>query len=211
MDVISWYVVAVVILAFLLLLLGWWFPWLRTVAYSKVRFVYLRYGYYQLAIPRRYWASVTVLQVIIFIFYIAANILALLLKVKSASEAMTRAGVVAVVNLVPLFFGGRTSFIADWLGISIHSYYLAHHWIGRMVVVESLIHVILAANASQKRCSKLTVSGIIVSILILCGTIPDDDSCSWQYRFLVSLFYLSIVLGDLCLRFSLSLIYCSLL
>ncbi|KFZ03967.1 hypothetical protein V501_09271, partial [Pseudogymnoascus sp. VKM F-4519 (FW-2642)] len=30
--------------------------------------------------------------------------------------------------------------MVDMLGVSVHSYYLAHHWIGRVVVVQGLIH-----------------------------------------------------------------------
>ncbi|CZR64892.1 uncharacterized protein PAC_14792 [Phialocephala subalpina] len=48
------------------------------------------------------------------------------------------------INMVPLFLGGRTSFIADRLGIPLHVYYLAHHWIGRMAVFEGILHTALA-------------------------------------------------------------------
>ena len=45
--------------------------------------------------------------------------------------------------------------LSDFMGISLHSYYLAHHWIGRVVILQSLIHVGLVIRA--KRLGPLTL------------------------------------------------------
>lgn len=74
---------------------------------------------------------------------------------------MVRSGKLAVVNMVLLFLSGRTSLIADKAGIPLHSYYLAHHWVGRMFIAQGIIHAILGllnTNDTHK------ASGIVVSI-----------------------------------------------
>ena len=46
----------------------------------------------------------------------------------------------AVFNLMPMFLGGRINPFADSIGIPMSTYYLAHHWIGRVAIAEALIH-----------------------------------------------------------------------
>ncbi|KAJ8062059.1 hypothetical protein OCU04_009838 [Sclerotinia nivalis] len=71
------------------------------------------------------------------------------LGVKTTSDVISRAGIMASVNLIPLFLGGRTNALANFIGISIHSYYIAHHWIGRVVIIQSLLHVTFVLAAGQ--------------------------------------------------------------
>lgn len=61
------------------------------------------------------------------------------------------AAMIAAVNLIPLFLGGRTNYLAEFLNIPLHTYYLVDHWVGRMVVIEALIQVIIV---SVKRMPK---------------------------------------------------------
>lgn len=68
----------------------------------------------------------------------------------------------AIINMVPLFLGGRTNPVADALGISIQSYYFAHNWIGRVAIVEALIHSVIVLTL-RPRPGPIATSGIIVS------------------------------------------------
>ncbi len=72
----------------------------------------------------------------------------------------------ASINLIPLLLGGRTSRLADVIGLSRSSYYLAHHWIGRTAIVEALLHAVIgsvqAANAHT--FDPVAISGCIVSL-----------------------------------------------
>ncbi|ESZ90807.1 hypothetical protein SBOR_8812 [Sclerotinia borealis F-4128] len=82
------------------------------------------------------------------------------------SDVISRAGIMASVNLIPLFLGGWTNALANFIGISIHSYYIAHHWIGRVVIVQSLLHVALVLAAGQLwTFNSSQISGISVSCI----------------------------------------------
>ena len=86
------------------------------------------------------------------------------LGIQSTTDLISRTGVMASINMVPLFLGGRTSIVVDLLGVSMHSYYLAHHWIGRVVAVQGLIHAILAMRKIQTTTFDATqVTGLSVS------------------------------------------------
>ncbi|KFY48402.1 hypothetical protein V495_01368 [Pseudogymnoascus sp. VKM F-4514 (FW-929)] len=51
--------------------------------------------------------------------------------------------------------------MVDILGVSVHSYYLAHHWIGRVVVVQGLIHAGLVMSKVKTSTFDATqVSGL---------------------------------------------------
>ncbi|KAF8466956.1 ferric reductase like transmembrane component-domain-containing protein [Kalaharituber pfeilii] len=58
-------------------------------------------------------------------------------------EIRSRTGVMAVINMVPLFIlAGRNNPLIGLLKISFDSYNLIHRWLGRIVVLESLAHVV---------------------------------------------------------------------
>lgn len=58
-----------------------------------------------------------------------------------ASELRNRTGVLAVMNMLPLFLmAGRNNPLIKWCGISFDTFNLIHRWIGRIVVLEALAH-----------------------------------------------------------------------
>lgn len=73
-------------------------------------------------------------------------------KDKSKAELLAqlrgRSGVLAVANMIPLFImAGRNNPFINILRVSFDTYNLLHRWIGRMVVIEALVHTIAwAAN-----------------------------------------------------------------
>jgi hypothetical protein len=75
-----------------------------------------------------------------------------------------RSGMMASVNMIPLFLGGRTNPLVDGLGVPLHVYYLVHHWVGRMVILQSFIHAILAISSQKWRLDAPTISGVVVSL-----------------------------------------------
>lgn len=117
---------------------------------------------YQLILKRRYWSSVTFLEALLFSLYLVANGVLMVVDIHWSFTAFTtRAGALAAINMIPLFLGGRTNFLADSLGIPLHTYYLAHHWIGRVAIVQSLVHLIPSLVSRATR----TVPGILVSLI----------------------------------------------
>ncbi|GAP86612.1 putative ferric reductase [Rosellinia necatrix] len=60
-----------------------------------------------------------------------------------AAEIRGRSGTLAVVNMVPLIIlAGRNNPLIPLLKVSFDTYNLLHRWMGRMVVLEALIHTV---------------------------------------------------------------------
>ncbi|KAJ8128676.1 hypothetical protein O1611_g4957 [Lasiodiplodia mahajangana] len=60
-----------------------------------------------------------------------------------AAEIRGRSGTLSVVNMVPLIIlAGRNNPLIPLLKVSFDTYNLLHRWMGRMVVIEALIHTI---------------------------------------------------------------------
>lgn len=146
MNLTKWYAVSIAAIAALLLL--------RRIASIASAFLVarfqnlaLRHVSYPLLLRRRYWSSVTRLQGAMVGGYVIINGFCMGLGIRNASDLMVRSGMMASINLIPLFLGGRTNILANFLGISLHSYYLAHHWIGRIVIIQSFLHAGLAISS----------------------------------------------------------------
>lgn len=134
---------------------------------SRFKALALRSIAYPLLVHRRYWTSVTRLQGAMIGSYYIINGFCMGLGIRSRADLIARSGMMASINLVPLFLGGRTSMLANFLGISLHTYYLTHHWIGRLVVIQSLLHVALVIAAGKPwTFDSSQVSGISVSLAI---------------------------------------------
>jgi hypothetical protein len=62
---------------------------------------------------------------------------------KGATELLGRSGIMAVINMIPLFLlAGRNNPIIKLTGISFDTMNLIHRWFGRIVVLEALAHTI---------------------------------------------------------------------
>ena len=118
---------------------------------------------YPLLIPRRKWTSITYIEASLLGAYVIANGVCMGLDVHGTSDLMLQSGMMASVNLIPLFLGGRTNLLANSFGIPLHTYYLAHHWVGRMVVTQGLLHAGLAISAQNWAFDAFTISRIVVS------------------------------------------------
>lgn len=92
-----------------------------------------------------------------------------------AVEMRHRSGILAVVNMVPLFvMSTRNNPLIHWLDISFDTFNLLHRWFGRIVVIESLLHTFAwvvstvhkkgwAAVAASFQNSEKMMFGLIVS------------------------------------------------
>ena len=136
-------------------------------------FLIVRFQYFALKnivyplLLRRFWTG-TRFQGGLVGIYIILNGFCMGLGIKSSAELLTRSGLMASINLIPLFMGGRTSMLANLLGISLHTYYLAHHWIGRVVIVQSLIHVGLVISSRKPwTIDSIQITGITVSLSLV--------------------------------------------
>lgn len=163
MNITTWYAISIAGLTAILLLyrIG---SVASTFFVTRFQTFALRYIAYPVLVRRRYWSSVTRLQGGLVGSYIIINGACMGLGIRTTSDLLIRSGVMASINLIPLFLGGRTSIISDFLGISIHTYYLAHHWIGRIVIIQSLVHVgLVIATGTPWTFDSSQISGLSVS------------------------------------------------
>jgi Ferric reductase like transmembrane component/Ferric reductase NAD binding domain/FAD-binding domain len=59
------------------------------------------------------------------------------------AELRGRSGTLSVANIIPLvILAGRNNPLISWLKISFDTYNLLHRWIGRMAVLEALVHTL---------------------------------------------------------------------
>ncbi|RFU30664.1 hypothetical protein B7463_g5674, partial [Scytalidium lignicola] len=87
---------------------------------------------------------------ILIFLYLCSNVTYMLIlgydredKYSIVAELRGRTGILAVVNMVPLIIlAGRNNPLIPLLKISFDTYNLFHRWIGRTVVLESVIHTI---------------------------------------------------------------------
>lgn len=92
----------------------------------------------------------TRLQLVVLAGYFATNVAFCVLNVPfhenfdtASDQLRNRTGVLAVVNMVPLFLmAGRNNPLINWLGISFDTFNLLHRWLGRIVILESIAHVL---------------------------------------------------------------------
>lgn len=119
----------------------------------------------------RSWASVTYIEAAALLLYIAVNGGLVFADKREPSNLMIRSGLMSAVNLIPLFVGGRTSVLADRLGIPLHTYYLAHYSIGGVVITQALLHVGLALAIRKPTLDRTTISGAMVGF-----SCPNDIS-----------------------------------
>lgn len=126
------------------------------------------------------------LQTMYLVGYVAMNIVFCVFHIdwsgKSAtiaSEVRNRTGVLAVMNLLPLFLlAGRNNPLITLLGISFDTYNLIHRQIGRIVVFESLAHALAwmvnevntsgwSAVAGAMKSSQLILTGTVATCAVL--------------------------------------------
>ena len=134
---------------------------------TRYQYYLLKHLIYPVFIKRRRdWKGFTRFQSLLVGGYFVINgfCMGMGIDIHDTSALIIRSGTMASINMIPLFFGGRTSTIVNFLGISLHSYYLAHHWIGRVVVIQGLIHMGLVLRyRSPWTFDTLQISGITVS------------------------------------------------
>jgi hypothetical protein len=89
------------------------------------------------------------LQMFFLVGYFAVNVGFCVWKIDyssfsaGAGELLSRSGIMAVINMIPLFLlAGRNNPIINLTGISFDTMNLIHRWFGRIVVLEALAHTI---------------------------------------------------------------------
>lgn len=88
------------------------------------------------------------LQLLMILGYFSTNVAFCVISIdfsgqfsKVAGELRNRCGVLAVMNMLPLFIlAGRNNPLIQFCGVSFDTFNLVHRWIGRIVVLEAIAH-----------------------------------------------------------------------
>ena len=162
MDIIQWYAVALAAIAALSIVfyvLGISISFLRTY----VTYHFLKHIFY----PRvhKYIRGTTRYHALLVIALIVGNVLCLTLGMRDRTEILQRTGLLSTVNLVPLALGSHMNSVVSCCGLGYETYSAIHHWIGRVAVIEGVIHVILAVVLQTPNLHSSTqVAALVVSL-----------------------------------------------
>ena len=100
------------------------------------------------------------------ILYHSANAIVFRLEGRSSSQFF------AIVNLGLLYLGGRTSLIANSIGISFRTYYLAHYAVATAVVALSVIHTTQAMELGSFDKFQAASGWLVFGLLGFCLILP---------------------------------------
>lgn len=108
-------------------------------------YIFLKYVFYR-QIPRRLRgpSRITYFEAILLLLFLAGNVLCVAIGAKNTSVT-NRMGTLSVINLMPLALGSHMNFIASRCRIRPQSYERMHRWVGKVAIVEGLIHSVMAA------------------------------------------------------------------
>ncbi|KAI5812407.1 ferric reductase like transmembrane component-domain-containing protein [Pyronema omphalodes] len=105
-----------------------WIPWLKKHMLYSPLFRNRHNREFQLSEAINVGTLPTRFQTFFLVGYVASN---------------NRTGVMATVNMVPLFLmAGRNNPLIALLGISFDTFNLVHRWLGRIVVIEAVVHTL---------------------------------------------------------------------
>lgn len=156
MDSTLWYLCAfagIFVLSFLIWALKFLAPNLRN------RFV--RHVKYPLCIKRaRYWDSLTRLETGCVVLFVSINMIIVWSPFTTLDlrQVERRAAFAAAINMVPLCLGGRMGPVVEAFNVHRSTYRLLHHWIGRMAILDGLIHAAVVISL-RPRPGLLVTSG----------------------------------------------------
>jgi hypothetical protein len=87
------------------------------------------------------------------------NIAGSIVAIRNRTELSIRLARLFAINLTVLFVGGRSSFVIDRvLRWPMAEYYLFHRWVGRISLIEALVHGVLQSVGSRSSLTKMNVA-----------------------------------------------------
>lgn len=148
MDAAKWYAIALggsvalfVCICFLLFMI-------RCLCYYGT-FYFLRVVYYRQVILFTWVIPYFDLLLLMLFLAVNAFCLRMAIKVKTIPEFLKKSGLIAIVNLMPLYLGSRMNLIGSLCGVGLETYSRIHRWLGRTVIITALIHVTVAAASTK--------------------------------------------------------------
>ena len=158
MDITQWYAVAlggtVALLIIASILLA-----ILTITRKYATFRFLKHVYYpQVHKYLRGSEKTTRFDLALIAVFLVGNMLCTAIRVNNISDLARRSGMLSVINLIPLAPGAHMNLIANSCGVRLDAYGRIHRWMGRVAIVEGLIHT--ATNLSLHTMNFQTLSDI---------------------------------------------------
>lgn len=124
-------------------------------------------------VPRGSWSSINVTfwKASALSAFIAGNAIVLVFV-----DARKSLATISIMNMVPLYLGGRTNVFIDALDVPLHTYYFSHYWLGRIFIVQALAHA--GIKLSIHTLALADPSGVlgfvatIITVLLLVTSVP---------------------------------------
>jgi hypothetical protein len=102
---------------------------------------------------------------LILLAFVGGNILSMSLFVRTKADFIGRSAMISTINLIPLALGAQMNIVASRCGIKLSTYSRAHRWLGRVTIIEGLIHAVVAVSSQKPNLHTLQdISGLIVSV-----------------------------------------------
>ena len=97
----------------------------------------------------------TRLDGLILSIYLTLNVVCTVYRIHSTEQLNQRSKTLFMINLVPLYVGGRTNFIADKVFKLRRTHLeIVHRWVGRVCAVQGYIHSVIALGLEAPKPSK---------------------------------------------------------
>jgi hypothetical protein len=120
------------------------------IIFKYAKFYFLKYVYYpQIHKHLRGSEKTTGFDVLLIAAFLVGNGLCTTIRVKDIHGLTGRSGLMSIINLMPLSLGASMNLIASRCGIKLGAYARTHRWLGRVAIVEGLIHTAAAVSLQK--------------------------------------------------------------
>ncbi|KAL2838677.1 hypothetical protein BJX68DRAFT_210806 [Aspergillus pseudodeflectus] len=137
---------------------------------------------YPLPRPFGHLDMATVQQGSVVTLLLTANILPLVLRTRSWATLHRRAANLAVINFIPLWTGWTFGFPAHLLGIDWSAAAWMHRWVGRIVIIHSVLHGAIAVLGDGQPVQAIRQHYVPVLVRHLLWFLEDSVCSSPGYR-----------------------------
>uniref|UniRef100_L7JNM8 Ferric oxidoreductase domain-containing protein n=1 Tax=Pyricularia oryzae (strain P131) TaxID=1143193 RepID=L7JNM8_PYRO1 len=121
-----------------------------------------QHGRFYLASGHSYYT--TRYECFLFLSVLTANIAAITIGVDDRRKFVERTGMVAVINIVPLFLGAQMSVVASNFSVKLGSNARLHRWLGTAAIMEGVLHAATSLSMKKPEPSKREeIAGFLVS------------------------------------------------
>jgi len=83
-------------------------------------------------------------------------------RTSTLADAGTRAGMLSMINMIPLYSGLHLSFVADLLGVSVRAYTRIHGSLGVMTGALALFHAVVAVTGGRSTSQDTNIYTLMV-------------------------------------------------